>query len=30
MVDDEVVAGHEVVPGSRTIRVKEHFAGRWA
>ena len=27
MIDGEVVARHEVMPGSRTIRVKEHFAG---
>ena len=27
MVDGEVVARHETVPGQRTVRVKEHFAG---
>mgnify|MGYP003754548079 CR=1 FL=1 len=27
LVDGEVIARHEVVPGPRTIRVKEHFAG---
>ena len=27
LVDGGVVARHEVVPGHRTVRVKEHFAG---
>lgn len=27
MVEGEVVARHETVPGNRTVRVKEHFAG---
>jgi len=27
LVDGEVVARHEIVPGSRIVRVKEHFAG---
>jgi len=27
MVDGGVVARHETVPGSRTVRVREHFAG---
>jgi len=27
MVDGEVVARHETVPGQRTVRIKEHFEG---
>ena len=27
MIDGEAVTRHEVVPGRRTVRVKEHFAG---
>jgi len=27
MVDGEIVARHETVPGQRTVRIKEHFAG---
>lgn len=27
MVDGKIVARHETVPGQRTVRIKEHFAG---